>query len=100
VGLVDVPWDYPPTTDVALAVRPEKMRLYREEPELGWIRLPGKVAQVAYFGDNSQVFVETEQTGRVAVLRYNQSRSREEPFRAGTACWVAFEPSDGIVLTD
>ena len=100
IGLVDVPWDYPLTPDVALAVRPEKMRLYREEPELGWVRLPGKVAQVAYFGDNSQVFVETDQAGRIVVLRHNQSRSREEPYRAGTECWVAFEPADGIVLTD
>jgi spermidine/putrescine ABC transporter ATP-binding subunit len=100
IGLVDVPWDYPAISDVALAVRPEKMRLYREEPELGWVRLPGKVAQVAYFGDNSQVFVETSQAGRVVVLRHNQSRSREEPYRTGTDCWVAFEPADGIVLTD
>jgi spermidine/putrescine ABC transporter ATP-binding subunit len=100
IGLVDVPWDYPATSDVALAVRPEKMRLYREEPELGWVRLPGKVAQVAYFGDNSQVFVETSQAGRVVVLRHNQSRSRDEPYRAGTDCWVAFEPNDGIVLSD
>ncbi|WP_159716438.1 ABC transporter ATP-binding protein [Geminicoccus flavidas] len=100
IGLVDVPWDYPATSDVALAVRPEKMRLYREEPELGWVRLPGKVAQVAYFGDNSQVFVETSQAGRVVVLRHNQSRSRDEPYRTGTDCWVAFEPTDGIVLSD
>ncbi|HWL67051.1 MAG TPA: ABC transporter ATP-binding protein [Geminicoccus sp.] len=100
IGLVDVPWDYPPTSDVALAVRPEKMRLYREEPELGWVRLPGKVAQVAYFGDNSQVFVETSQAGRVVVLRHNQSRSRDEPYRTGADCWVAFEPTDGIVLSD
>ena len=100
VGLVDVGWEYPPISDVALAVRPEKMRLYRDEPELGWVRLPGTVAQVAYFGDNSQVFVQTEQAGRLAVLRHNQSRSRDEPYKTGQACWVAFDPADGIVLTD
>ena len=45
--------------EVGVAVRPEKIRLSHEPPQDGLIAVRGRVAQLAYLGDASLVYVET-----------------------------------------
>jgi spermidine/putrescine transport system ATP-binding protein/putrescine transport system ATP-binding protein len=99
IGPLDVPWEYPLEPDVVLAVRPEKVRLETEEPDLGTVRLPGKVAQLAYFGDNSHVFVDTDAGVRVTCLQHNAKRQIDKKLEAGNRVWVTFDPEDCLVLT-
>jgi len=87
-------------SEVGLAVRPEKVQLLREAPVDGLIAAHGRIAQIAYFGDASQVYVETDRGLRIACNRPNQSRSEPAPLTVGEPCWVAWRPDDCILLTE
>ena len=86
--------------EVGLAVRPEKVQLSREAPGDGLIAARGRIAQIAYFGDTSQVYVETDRGLRIACNRPNQSRADPAPLTVGEPCWVAWRPDDCILLTE
>ena len=86
--------------EVGIAVRPEKIRRSLENPANGSIALPGKVAQLAYFGDTSQLYVDADQGVRITCHRSNQSRAAAVPFTLGDRCWVSWDPDDCLVLAD
>jgi spermidine/putrescine ABC transporter ATP-binding subunit len=85
--------------EIRIAVRPEKVRLSREAPDEGLIAAHGRVGQIAYFGDASHVYVDTDQGLRIACSRPNRSRLDAAPLAVGEACWVAWRPDDCILLT-
>jgi spermidine/putrescine ABC transporter ATP-binding subunit len=89
-----------PSGEVRIAVRPEKVRLSRGAPGDDLIAARGSIAQIAYFGDASHVYVDTDQGLRIACNRPNQSRIDEAPLAVGDACWVAWRPADCILLTE
>jgi putrescine transport system ATP-binding protein len=89
-----------PSGEVGIAIRPEKVRLSGEAPRDGLIAARGRVAQIAYFGDASHVYVETDAGLRIACNRPNQSRIDAPPLAVGDACWVAWQPADCILLSE
>jgi spermidine/putrescine ABC transporter ATP-binding subunit len=97
IGRVTVAHDGTAMGPVDLAVRPEKVRLLREPPPDGLIGVPGRIAQVAYFGDTSRVFVETGDGLRLTCQRPNLG---QEPLRVGEACYAAFAAADCILLSE
>jgi spermidine/putrescine ABC transporter ATP-binding subunit len=86
--------------EVGIAVRPEKVEISHERPAGGLIALPGTVAQLAYFGDYSHVYVETGVGLRITCYRTNRSRRAAEPLTVGDPCWVSWHPADCILLTE
>jgi spermidine/putrescine transport system ATP-binding protein/putrescine transport system ATP-binding protein len=84
--------------EVGIAVRPEKVTLARERPQIGPIAVRGRVVQLAYLGDASLVYVETE-TGRQITCRRPNQRGAGPPVAVGETCWVAWEPADCLLLT-
>jgi ABC-type Fe3+/spermidine/putrescine transport system ATPase subunit len=86
--------------EVGLAVRPEKVQLSREAPGDGLIAARGRIAQIAYFGDASRIYVDTEQGVRIACHRPNRRRAEAAPLTVGEPCWVAWRPDDCILLTE
>jgi spermidine/putrescine ABC transporter ATP-binding subunit len=89
--------------EVGVAVRPEKITLSHERPPVaaqgGPIALRGRVVQLAYLGDASLVYVETETGRRITCRRPNERRGASPPAAVGETCWVAWEPADCLLLT-
>ncbi|MFO1069521.1 MAG: ABC transporter ATP-binding protein [Geminicoccaceae bacterium] len=102
IGPLDVPVDdrTPAPGAATLAVRPEKIRLETAEPPGSGGRLHGRIEQLAYFGDTSQVYVGADDGVRVSVMRHNASRSADNGLAVGQPVWLSFAPEDAILLTD
>jgi spermidine/putrescine ABC transporter ATP-binding subunit len=100
VGRIELPSDGETAGAVDLAVRPEKVRLLRERPAGDLIAVPGHVAQIAYFGDTSRVFVETGDGLRITCSRPNVGPERTPAPAVGEACFAAFSPADCILLCE
>jgi putrescine transport system ATP-binding protein len=90
----------PRAGDIGVAVRPEKIALSSEPPGDGMIAVRGTVAQVAYLGDASLVYVETAAGQRITCSRPTQRRNLDAPIAVGAACWLAWQPADCLLLTD
>jgi spermidine/putrescine ABC transporter ATP-binding subunit len=87
------------SAEVGVAVRPEKIRLSHAQPAGELIAIRGRVAQLAYLGDASLVYVETAGGRQIACRRPNQQRGDGTPIAVGETCWVAWEPADCLLLT-
>lgn len=90
---------YVASGEIGIAIRPEKVQLSHEQPGAELIALPGRIAQLAYFGDTSHVYVDTDSGLRIACNRPNLSRADSVAFQVGDRCWVAWRPADVLLLT-
>ena len=85
--------------EVGIAVRPEKLRLDREDPGAGRIAFRGRVSEVAYYGDTSNIFV-TDAAGRaVSANIQNEARRTDSHVAVGDDLWCSWDPQDTLVLT-
>jgi len=84
---------------VAIAVRPEKLKIAASEPASA-IRIQGKVRDVAYYGDTSHVVIETADGLDLAVNVQNDTRLGGSGVERGQNVWVHWAPEDTIVLTE
>jgi spermidine/putrescine ABC transporter ATP-binding subunit len=100
VGELHLPEEGQPGTEVGIAVRPEKVRISLEHPADGLIAVPGTIAQLAYFGDYSHVFVDAGANVRITCYRTNDRRRQAADLTVGDACWVSWDPADCILLTE
>jgi spermidine/putrescine ABC transporter ATP-binding subunit len=97
LGRLEIPCDDKILHDVGLAVRPEKMLLSVEPPGEGYAAFRATVEKVAYFGNESRVFLTTDMDLPLEVSVINTSRdaAQHEP---GASMWVAWKPSDTLIL--
>jgi putrescine transport system ATP-binding protein len=84
----------PAGTTIALALRPEKLRLTREHP--GGFALAATIASVGYEGGQSSVHLAT-QSG--AKLRAYLPSTAASGLARGTLMWASWAPEDAVVLT-
>jgi spermidine/putrescine ABC transporter ATP-binding subunit len=84
---------------VAVAVRPEKLKITHDEPH-ALIRIPGRVMDVAYFGDTSHVIVASANGLSLSVNVQNESRRGGAGVERGQPVWVHWAPEDSIVLPE
>ncbi|MFN4141526.1 ABC transporter ATP-binding protein, partial [Aestuariivirga sp.] len=84
---------------VAIAVRPEKLKIAKTEPQSA-IRIQGKVRDVAYYGDTSHVVIEAADGLDLAVNVQNDTRIGGAGVERGQSVWVHWAPEDSIVLTE
>lgn len=92
-----------PEQALAVAVRPEKIRIGRPGQDVPahppHNRVQGRIAELAYMGSHSIYHVVTESGRRMTVKRPNESRRGEDQFDPGEAVvllWDAYAP---VVLT-
>ena len=79
-GTVTDPTAVPSPGDRAtIAVRPEHLRVEpaapgatQSESASGWTRIPGRISQGTYLGDQTEYRVKTDQAGELVVRRQNQ----------------------------
>jgi spermidine/putrescine transport system ATP-binding protein len=99
LGRIAVPYSGSAQGEVGIAVRPEKIRLDRNEPANDRIRLRGRVTELAYYGDESAVFLEEASGISVNVNVPNEARSTRPAFAIGDELWLSWNPADTLVLT-
>jgi spermidine/putrescine ABC transporter ATP-binding subunit len=97
LGRLEIPCEERTLHDVGLAVRPEKMLLFDEDPGEGYAAFRARVEKVAYFGNESRVFLTTEMNLSLEVSVVNASRDAAQ-LEPGTTRWVAWRPSDTLIL--
>ncbi len=85
--------------EVGIAVRPEKLRLDREQPDAGRLSVRGRVSEVAYYGDSSSVFIADALDRTIVANVQNEARSIAPQMSVGDELWCSWDPKDTLVLT-
>jgi spermidine/putrescine transport system ATP-binding protein/putrescine transport system ATP-binding protein len=101
LGRIELPAASLATGKIAIAVRPEKLKIATTEPlAANVIKARGKVRDVAYYGDTSHVVVAVENGPDLSVNVQNESRMGGAGVERGQSVWVHWSPNDSLVLTE
>ncbi len=100
IGRVDVPAIPGIEGEIGVAVRPEKLRLDRDQPSTGRIAFRGQVSDVAYHGDSSWIFIQDEQGHSVMTAIQNEERSTAPKVAVGDQVWCSWSPGDTLLLRE
>jgi putrescine transport system ATP-binding protein len=97
---VDTPITAEPRTPVWVAVRPERMRLSRDQPPAGAENcLAGTVMEIGYLGGSSVYEVSLADGSRVKAAIASAPHGNIPPAAQGEPVWLTFPADAGIVLT-
>jgi putrescine transport system ATP-binding protein len=84
---------------VAVAIRPEKMRILQDEPAPGSVNaMPGTIYDIGYLGDWTIYRVQLASKMVVKVSRANASRYMARPITWDDKVWVTFDPDAAVIL--
>jgi putrescine transport system ATP-binding protein len=84
---------------VAVALRPEKIRIGREVPPDGANRAEGEVWEIGYLGDFSVFKVRLSDGFVIAAAAANVTRLVERGITVGDRVWLSWAADAGVVLT-
>ena len=95
--LVDHGISAPPDAPLWVAVRPEKIMLSREAPEVrdNWAR--GVIREIAYLGDLSMYLVRLESGREVRATLANSTRKPEEQFTREMPVYLSWDASSPVI---
>ncbi len=85
--------------EIGVAVRPEKVRL-SHQPPAGGLKSRGRVAQVAYYGDMSHVFLALDSGPTISANVQNEVRAERPRLSVGEELWCFWEPRDTLLLSE
>ncbi len=101
LGSFDFAETRPCAGTVAIAVRPEKLKISKTEPKgAKLIKTEGKVRDVAYYGDTSHIVVAARDGLDLSINVQNESREGGSGVERGQKIWVYWSPADSIILTE
>ncbi len=86
-------------SDVAFAIRPEKIRVSSRRPAEAVNALEGEVYDIAYLGDMTVYHVKLDDGQVVRASTMNAARIMDDPLTWNDRAWISFRPDAGIVLT-
>jgi putrescine transport system ATP-binding protein len=84
---------------VAVALRPEKIRIGRDVPATATNRVEGEVSEIGYLGDFSIYKVRLIDGFVMEAAAANVSRVIERPVAIGDRVWLSWADDAGVVLT-
>ncbi|MEM1300918.1 MAG: ABC transporter ATP-binding protein [Pseudomonadota bacterium] len=99
IGRGEVPHGAAAQGPVSLAVRPEKIRMSTDRPDLPFT-VDGEITDWAYYGDTSHLYVRTDGGLRIAVNVQNTSKTTVDAVDIGDRVWLGWEAAATLVLTD
>lgn len=99
IGSVKVDHDGDAQGQVALAIRPEKLKLSPKKPTGAGTKIQGRVVNLAYYGNTSHVFLETDSGIALTANVQNDSRDVSEAIDVGDKTWITWRDADALVLT-
>lgn len=100
LGRVDVPHRGDASGEIGIAVRPEKTHLSKEQPEGNRLAVKGKVSDVAYYGNESHILLDTDTGVRFTTTVQNQARRTDSDVLIGDELWISWSPEDTLVLSE
>ncbi len=90
----------PASGQVAIAVRPEKLKLSIEAPPSdNLVRTRGTVHDVAYYGDTSHVYLTTA-SGLELMVNIQNERRGAATLARGQELWISWAEEDTLILTE
>jgi len=89
----------PAGTEVAFAIRPEKIAVSSRPPASDVNALEGEIYDLAYLGDMTVYHVRLAGGQVVKASALNASRVTADPLTWNDKAWVSFRPDAGVVLT-
>jgi ABC-type Fe3+/spermidine/putrescine transport system ATPase subunit len=95
-----VPHDGDASGGIGIAVRPEKTRLSKEPPEGERIGLKGKVSDVAYYGNESHILLDTDTGVKFTTTIQNEARRTDSSVLIGDKLWISWSPEDTLILSE
>jgi spermidine/putrescine ABC transporter ATP-binding subunit len=98
MGRVEVPYDGAAKGSIGVAVRPEKTVLSSERPDGGAIALKGKISDIAYYGNESHILLDTETGVQFTSTVQNDMRRRGAAVAIGDELWISWAPANTLVL--
>lgn len=99
MGRIAVPHDGPAAGDIGIAVRPEKTVLSADKPGENAIAVKGKVSDVAYYGNESHILLDTETGVQFTSTVQNDARHTGTSVAIGEELWISWTPGNTLVLT-
>ncbi len=89
-----------PGSDVAIGLRPEKIRLSHDEPPQTVNKVRGEIWDIGYLGDMTmvQIMVGGDDGQLLKVSLTNRSRRIERPFAWEDEVWLSWDVEAGLVL--
>ena len=100
LGRVSVPHAGTAVGGIGIAVRPEKTILSADKPGEGAIALRGKVSDVAYYGNESHILLDTETGVQFISTVQNDERHSGVSAAIGDDMWISWMPANTLVLTE
>ena len=100
IGQVVVPHAAPVDKQVTLAVRPEKLRLTKLEPSGDLAKIRSRITDLVYYGNNSHVYLKSEQGLEFAVDVQNEEKTTNETLLIGDEMWASWKGSDTLLLNN
>jgi ABC-type Fe3+/spermidine/putrescine transport system ATPase subunit len=97
---IQVPYDGQAQGEIGIAIRPEKLRLSKEEPAGEAIKLRVKITNMVYYGNASHIYAETARGLSLSVDLQNEARTTEPSIIIGNEMWVSWQPQDTLVLVE
>jgi putrescine transport system ATP-binding protein len=88
-----------PNQEVAVAIRPEKIRLSREVPEQQTNLAKGMVLDIAYMGSQSIFRIRLNSGQEVRVTQPNMSRDTSNRIMWDEQVYLAWDAYSCVVLT-
>ncbi|MBW8368931.1 MAG: polyamine ABC transporter ATP-binding protein [Arenimonas sp.] len=85
--------------DVALALRPEKVAVSKDEPPQLHNKAKGIIEDIAYFGSHSVFHVRLANGSKILANMINSQRWASEKFTWNDAVWLSWDDQAGVVLT-
>lgn len=87
------------TERIWVAVRPEKIRLSREEPEQSFNKTQGVIAEIGYLGGLSIFHVKLPDGRVLRATAPNLDRRAESGFSWNETVWLSWSARAGVILT-
>src|SRR5690606_14433429 len=84
--------------EVALAIRPEKIHVSKEEPGQANNKARGVIEDIAYFGSHSVFHVRLPNGLRLMANMINSQRWASEQFTWNDQVWLSWDDLAGVVL--
>ncbi|WP_395771415.1 ABC transporter ATP-binding protein [Arenimonas sp.] len=84
---------------VSFAIRPEKVRIEKDEPAQRYNKVRGVIEEIAYFGSHSVYHVRLPGGAKVLCNFVNMKRWASENFTWNDVVWLSWSDNSGVVLT-
>jgi len=85
---------------LAIAVRPEKIEISKQRPDVGFNVFTGKVKEIAYFGSYNTYIVQATDGSKVKIMEANTSRQELSEITWEDDVFFYWGDRSGIVLRD